>query len=387
VSYLRPQQLFGQLRDSVVNGEPQLGDTATFLDVEHYISQERFNEEQRLIFKRTPVVLGHQDMLPEANTCITHEALGVPLLLSRDADNKLHAFFNVCRHRQTKLVHDTEICSKARLTCPYHGWTYGLDGRLLGVPMAEGFPDLQKAEFGLKEIPITVEYGFIFASLNSNPVADTLPHLKELEAHFADLKIAEHRYFTHRYSEVAANWKVIYDAFTEAYHIHRLHRNSLAEFFLDNVASLQAMGKHFCAAVGRKGLLDVDQPPGDIENLKVLITFTYFIFPNSLLIISPDYVNMLTLYPRSPDSTLVLDTMLTRFPPEDEKAREHWQRSFDLLDGEVFGKEDYWISEQVQAGLRSGAASEFPVGRYEYGIRMFHDKLDQEMERQRGLAD
>lgn len=129
-----------------------------------YLSTERFAAEEQRLFQTLPVVLGPSAMLPEAGTMLTHDGFGAPLILMRDGRGALRVFLNACRHRGTRLADAPEPTKNPVVVCPYHAWSYGLDGRLKGVPRADSFPGLDKREMGLVEVPSSEAGGLIWAA-------------------------------------------------------------------------------------------------------------------------------------------------------------------------------------------------------------------------------
>jgi hypothetical protein len=165
------------------------------------------------------------------------------------------------------------------------------------------------------------------------------------------------------------------DAFLESYHVQRLHAQTIGRFFADGITAGDRIGIHQRSAVGRTDYLaGVDHR--DWPALRAVITYAYQLFPATILIMSPDYVNLMVLMPQSAGRTLVEDFMLIPEPPAGAEEEAHWDKSWRLLDEGVFAAEDFRAAALQQEGLASGSLDTLTIGTLETGIHHFHETVE-----------
>jgi len=373
----RPTEGMLALARAIAEGQSRAEAGISEVPASVYTDPGYFAREKAAIYERMPQILCPSALLPESGMAVPHDATGQPLLVTRDGEGQAHVFLNVCRHRGTRLVEGGEVLCQKRLVCPYHAWTYSVDGRLLALPRPDTFPGLDKDAMGLIELPSRETGGLIwFCPREGADFSDA----ERLGQDFDALGVGEHVLFRRKTHEVAANWKLIMDAFLESYHVTRLHAQTIGPFFKDGVTSGDMVGPHARSAVGRLEEMEgVDLT--DMAALRRVVTFAYQLIPGALIIPSPDYVNVMVMMPQAHDRTLVEDFMLIPEHPAPgetgDKARDHWERSWTLLDGGVFASEDFRAAELGQQGLSTGAVPALTLGTLEGGIRRFHETVEE----------
>ena len=370
---LRPSPGQRALAEALARGEAALGEAVEAVPASVYIDPERYEAEQRRLFARLPLLVAPSALVPSPNLAVAHDGYGTPLILTRDGQGEAHVLANVCRHRGTRLV---EACDEptpaARIVCPYHAWTYRADGALIGLPRAECFPGLDKAGHSLLPFRDYECGGLIWFSRDAQ---EDFAEIDMLCEDFDAFGISSHYLYRRRTHDVAANWKLVIDAFLESYHVQRLHAQTIASFFADGITAADTIGPHQRAVVGRADYLaEIDRD--DWAALRRAVTYTYQIFPNAVIIVSPDYINILVVMPQSVGRCLVEDFMLIAEPPQTNEAEAHWRRSWELLDGGTFAAEDFHAAALCQRGLDSGLLKEATLGTLENGIAEFHAKVD-----------
>lgn len=360
--------------------EAPADDTTTIgvqtIDPAVYVDAARFDAERATLFRRYPVPVAHISELPEAGSVLTHDHLGTPILLVRDRDGVVRAFLNACRHRHTKLVEPAECGRKASIVCRYHAWAYGLDGALVNIPCVEQFPGIDKREHGLVALPVAVRGGLIFVVPEPGAALDIDAHLGSIAADLDAFGVGSAVVFRKVEETKRFNWKLVVDAFTDGYHIQFLHRHTIAPFFAPNCSRSERVGNHLRAVVARAPFAEARGLPPERWDIRQHATYSHYIFPNMVTIMHPDYVSLITLYPKAPGKTVYVHTLLTPRAPQDEKERDHYERSFELIEGGVFQAEDLDVCARAQAAMEGGARSPMLLGTMETAIAEFHRVVD-----------
>ena len=349
----------------------------TSIDARRYCSQDRHDQESALL-SRTPLIIGRESDVASPGSFFTSEIGGVPILIARDQAGSLRAFLNVCRHRGSVLCTEQSGQRKA-FVCRYHGWAYELSGALMNVPLRATFPELRDAEHGLIELPLAVQHGFLFV-VTSRDGAPPRFDLGELATDLDNFGLSQHVAYKRATLDRACNWKLVIDAFLEGYHVKSLHRTSIARFFRDDGVVVDFVGPHARSVGARRDLeQDLRDKARADWRIRDVATVYYFLFPNSILVCHPDWISHITVLPLAVDRCRCIHTMLIPRAPESDAQRAHFERSWNLIHGQVFEQEDLSITESVQRGLSAFPEQQCPLGALEYPIAHFHRHLDERL--------
>jgi phenylpropionate dioxygenase-like ring-hydroxylating dioxygenase large terminal subunit len=178
----------------------------------YFVSPETFAEEQAKIFSKQWVLAGHQSQIAQAGDYFISEFAGENLIVVRDKRGEIHGFYNVCRHRGSRLVENRNGHVSA-IQCPYHAWTYGLDGRLLGAPHMDDVPGFDKADFPLHPVHLALWEGFIFVNLTDSP-APLDKWFAPLAGKFSRWNLPALRSAKRIEYDVQTNWKLIFENYS-----------------------------------------------------------------------------------------------------------------------------------------------------------------------------
>jgi len=363
------------LQAHVRNGTTALAPDLLRNPVAAYSDPARAALERERLFRRLPLFMGMSCRLPAGGDYVAEEIAGVPVLLVRAADGKVRAFANICRHRGAPVATG---CGSARVfSCPYHGWTYSLEGALVGIPAEGAFPGIDKRSRGLIPLPAGERHGAIFVRLApGEPLEiDVDAHLAGLGEEFAAYGFERYRFFASETMAPAINWKFGIDTFLEAYHLPALHRASVAPLIRGNIGAFDAFGEHGRLIMLRFSSAEWDAHPEPEWKVLPHIVPIYRLFPNSIVVFQSDHLETWRMLPgESPDRSTIEFALYTPEPATTEKSRAYWRKNYELAVRTV-KHEDFALGERMQRGFMSGVQAEVVYGRNEPALIHFHERL------------
>ncbi len=380
----RERELLARLAEPAAALPGPLGERSRRNPAAAYASPERFAREREALFRGLPNLVGLSGECAGPGAYLTANLGGVPVVVIRQADGSLRGFVNACRHRAARLLEGCGALARA-IACPYHGWTYELDGRLRGRPGAEpGFDDVPKAELSLHAVPVREAHGLIFARPSGGDF-DVDASLHGAEEELAAYGLADYALIETREQELPINWKLVVDTFTEPYHIPWLHRATIAPHYYFDRWIFDAYGPHGRFVGVRKSIAGELEKPAEERRLLPHATTQYLLLPNAVLCHQIDHVELWRLTPLAVDRTRVATSVFAPRPPASEKEREYWIKNLDVLLG-VTNREDFPAMARVQENLMSGAVPELVYGKMEPALVHFHDAVDAALARVAGAS-
>ncbi len=335
-------------------------DGARTLPGKYYHSEEIYREEAEKIFYKFWLFACRANDIPEPGDYKLIQVVDESLILVRDKSGAIRAHFNVCRHRGTQLCTEPSGHFKAKtIQCPYHAWTYSLDGKLMSAPLMQEGHGFVKEDCSLHEATVHEWEGFVFINLAKNPI----PFEKQngaLIGKFADWKMSELRTAHHIRYELNCNWKLILQNYQECYHCPGVHplltRRTPVQSAQHDVSDGAVIGG-FMDISQERGSMTMDgsaaaPPVCDVSGADLQRVYYYSVFPNLLLTPHPDFVLYHHITPMGTGK--IINDCYWLFRPEviaDPGAQAGIKSAIEFWD--ITNRQDWQVCEQMQVGTMS----------------------------------
>jgi phenylpropionate dioxygenase-like ring-hydroxylating dioxygenase large terminal subunit len=291
----------------------------------------------------------------------------------------LRAFLNVCRHRSASVESKACGAGKRAFVCPYHGWSYDLTGRLLGITDGAAFGDVDREQHGLRRLAAAEKYGLVWVvptALDAGQDA-TLgidAYLGDVRPDLASWDMSSWEVQSSVPIRSRMNWKLVVDTFLEQYHFRYAHGASVYALFLDNIAVFDRMGRHMRAIAAKRSLTGAEAQSRETWNILDHAVVLYQLFPNTVLIYGKDHCSVFATFPMSAEESVLHLSMLVA--PQDKAAKPdtYWNGTFGMLQ-KALG-EDFAIAEGIQRNFHAGANSQQTFGKFEKALGWYHGEID-----------
>lgn len=351
----------------------------TYTAVEKYVDRGRYDREVALLFRRHPVVVGFSAQLRKPGDFVTNNDTGQAILVTRGLDGTLRAFLNVCRHRSATV--ETKSCGagKRAFVCPYHGWSYDLTGRLVGITDGAWFGEIDRSAHGLRPLAVAERCGLVWVvptALEASESADL-----DIDTYLGPMKPDLDSWSMEDWDVHSSvpirprmNWKLVIDTFLELYHFRYLHGASVAPLFLDNITTHERRDRHSRFAAAKRTLLDIETQPRESWRLLDHAVVLYTLFPNTVLAYTADHCGVFTSFPVSPDESLINVSVLVDPAVRATRPESYWKTNQDLILAAL--DEDFTVGATIQANFRSGANKVQTFGKFEKALGWYHHDIN-----------
>jgi phenylpropionate dioxygenase-like ring-hydroxylating dioxygenase large terminal subunit len=366
---LDDDQLIERILDHIDNKTTDMGAEVWREPTENYLSKERFNAEMALI-KRSPVPFCPSSMIADKGSYVARKAAGTPILVVRGMDGEIRAFINGCRHRGMPVASGAG-CARA-FVCPYHAWSYSLDGKLKNIAGSHGFPGVDPNEHGLLQVSVKEKGGLVYVNQETD--------IEEVDLEgYPDFFSQNQEYFEQESLIDQTNWKLIAETTMEGYHIKGLHKNSFYPYGLDNTNVVESFGPNSRVVFPFRRINDLREIEPEERELDGLVTSVYNLFPNTVVSILSKHSTLTIFEPIAPNQTEILIYRVTNQLSDGSTVnKEDAKYDADFVKGAGLD-EDREAAVKIQETINAGRNTHLTFGLFEKAIVHFHQNLERRL--------
>ena len=358
-----------------LNGTTDQADGIMVKPVADYTDNEIISSEVNKIFYDHPVPIALSAEFKENNSYKAAKVIDTPLLITRGEDGVVRTFINICKHRGAPVCPEGSG-KKSKFNCTYHGWMYNNTGNLVNIFKSDTFGDIDKSKIKLTELFCEERSGFIWACLNPDIKYDLNQWMNGFDAELDDIDLEN----WHLFKSIKINgpmWKICWDGYTDGYHHHMVHPETVGKNTIVNLIAHDTYGPHQRFAFGLKNideLSDIEEKDWEPENHLRLI---HSVFPNSSIsAIQNEHCLVSIIFP-SPD---LQETVTTQYILclKEPKTKEEIKKAeeFAELSRAAIIDEDYPINFKIQESIHSKANTEFLFGKNEPIQQHYHNWIE-----------
>ncbi len=366
---LHTDELIDRILSHIDNKTTDLGDEVWREPSSSYLTEERFNAELALI-RRAPVPFCPSAMLPKNGSYVARAAAGTPILVVRGNDGTVRAFINACRHRGMAVAKGSG-CKRA-FVCPYHAWTYSLDGCLKNIPGKNGFPSVELDTHGLVQVGAGEKGGLVYVNQKAPILVGDLDE-------FPDFFSQDQQFLEEEVLHDEANWKLLAETTMEGYHIKGLHKKTFYPYGLDNINVVEKFGMHSRITFPFRRINELRDIERSKRKIDGMVTSVYQLFPNVSVSILSKHSTITIFEPITPTSTRLLTYRVTNKRADGSTTSlEEAKNDADFVKGAGLD-EDRDAACRIQESINAGTDFELTFGLFEESIVNFHKNLKEQL--------
>ena len=398
MKHQRQLKLLDELLDCIQSGRDADAGKILVNPAAGYTSEERAAQEWETMFRGHAQLIGLTGDIPNPGDYFCNNIVGMSIIAVRDRDGRFRVFLNACRHRGAQIC-DISRGNRTKFSCPFHGWTYGVDGALRAIPERENFGLNDQQRFGLIELPSEERYGMLWFHPQLDGCVDIAELLGPLAEEFESWDLSQHQLTGQNTLRRDLNWKLANDTFGENYHFKRLHKNTLNNIAIGDAHLFDSFERHSRLIFGSRGIEKLANKPRERWRLDGATTVLYFLYPNIQLTVSSRQVTLFRIYPDGPsakrsvtevghyfsadalgmieasDKTVIDGENVYLTDARDGNAIVSPAAAMEVINS-TLENEDFRMAEMTQRSAESGLVSEFIFGRNEPALQHFHNTFN-----------
>ena len=346
------------------------------IEANRYVSKNRLEKEKAIIFKNYPIVIGAAGQLKEQGDYFLHDLTGLPIIAVKGKDGKIRSFLNMCRHRGVRLLEETQGKIKRNIVCPYHAWSYDTTGCLKGIFHPQGFKAVNSDSHSLIELDCWIRLGMIFVVPNHQLKGkyNIDQWLQEVSAVTEGFDFGDFYPYHFREEQLACNWKLIVDGALEGYHFKIAHAKTIGPYFLDNMSFNLDHQLHSSIVFPKRALEKMREQAAEQKDLRKGANVLQHVFPNTIILIEPDHLMVVTFCPVDEQTTQLKSFMLLPSEPKTEKESNYWDLNAKIFWNAI--SEDNKMAVLQQQSFNGFSDTKITLGSYEKLIVQFEKMVD-----------
>jgi len=339
-----------------------------------YTCPERAGREREVFFRKHPQMIGMSGDLPERGSFLTCEEWGTKILATRDGSGRFRAFLNACRHRGVQVEAEARG-KRTRFTCPFHAWTYSSEGKLVSIPKADHFGEIDASCHGLIELPASEKSGVLLVHPEPNGEIDAERVLEGLGPDFDEWNFDQYVHVASDVYDMPLNWKLAIDTFGETYHFGSLHRNTLFPIFHGNVQGFDHWERNHRMILCPREIDRMRERPEREWNIREGGFPVYYLFPNVIFNVGRHSITVVRVLPHPEEIGRSVSHVSFYYDPaelENPQVENTPQEFFEAF-ASIIRDEDYAAASLSQRSAESGLQEWFLFGRNEPTLHHYHD--------------
>ena len=356
------------------NGTTDQASSSMPYDLRMYSDHDVAFQERGKIFQKLPMMALHSSQIPEPGDYASVQLNRTNVIVARQRDGSVKAMINACRHRGAAIVPHGSTGKRNFFSCPYHGWSYAVDGKLKAIAFNETFGPKPRDDQALVELPAQERHGFIWIVEDPHGHIDLDAHLGEgMNQLLAEYHLERFHVWRNHEFEFNQNWKIMIDGVVDGYHVSFVHGATIKPYFYLNMMVIEDFGFHHVTGTPRRTIDDILTEEPGTSSLDKYAVFGNLVSPNTSFVLHPHHIEHWTAYqhPDDPGKCRVVLRMLVPHKALDERKEQIMEKNWKIACAAIVN-EDVPVGDSIQRSASFPFTRPAQLGLNEVGNQVFH---------------